>query len=47
MTVKTELLRDKHNPKVYNRVVAKHYDIVYDKRRVLPDFTTLPYGFRN
>ena len=47
ITVKTELCRDKHDPKVYNRVISKHYGVIYDKRRVLPDFTTLPYGFKS
>ena len=47
VTIKTELLRDKNEAIVFNRVVAKHYGVVYDKRRVLPDFSTLPFGFRN
>ena len=46
VTVKTELVRDKYKPKVFNRVVSKHYGVVYDKRIVLPDFTTFPFGFR-
>ena len=40
------LVRDKHEPKVCNRSVSKHYGVVYDKRKLLPDFTTLPYGFK-
>ena len=43
--VKTEIRRDKHDPKVYNSIISKHYGVIYDKRRVLPDLTTLPYGF--
>ena len=46
VTVKTEVRRDKYETKVFNRVIAKQYGVVYDKRKVLPDFTTLPYGFR-
>ena len=45
ITVKTEIRRDKHDPKVYNRIISKHYGVIYDKRRVLPDLATLPYGF--
>ena len=47
ITVKTELVRDKYKPKVFNRVISKHYGVVYDKRIVLPDFTTIPFGYRN
>ena len=47
ITVKTEIQRHKHeNPKVYTRQINKHYSVVYDKRRVLPDFNTLPIGYR-
>ena len=46
VTVKTELVRDKYKPKVFNRVISKHYGVVYDKRQVLPDFTSIPFGFR-
>ena len=35
VTVKTELVRDKYKPKVFNRVISKHYGVVYDKRKVL------------
>ena len=45
VTVKTELVRDKYKPGV-NRVISKHYGVVYDKRQVLPDFTSIPFGFR-
>ena len=47
ITIKTEIVRDKHEPKVINRSVSKHYGVVYDKRKILPDFTTLPFGFKN
>ena len=46
VTVKTELVRDKYKPKVFNRIISKHYGVVYDKRQVLPDFTSIPFGFR-
>ena len=46
VTVKTELVRDQYKPKVFNRVISKHYGVVYDKRKVLPDFTSIPFGFR-
>ena len=46
ITVKTELCRSKNNREVFNRVIAKHYGVVYDKRVVKPDFTTVPFGYR-
>ena len=33
VTVKTELVRDKYKPKVFNRVISKHYGVVYDKEK--------------
>ena len=45
ITVKTEISRDKHEQSVYNRVVEKHYGVVYDKRRILPDYTTVPVSY--
>ena len=45
-TVKTEIQRQKYqNPIVYTKLVKKSYSVVYDKRRVLHDLTTVPYGF--
>ena len=46
VTIRTEILRDKKSPKVYNREVQKHYGVVYDKRIVLDDLTTIPFGYR-
>jgi hypothetical protein len=45
-TVSTMILRDKYNPQIYNRKVSKKYGVVYDKRQVLPNLTTIPYGFQ-
>ena len=45
ITVKTEVRRSKTESVVYNTIVSKKYSVVYDKRRVLPDFTTKPYGY--
>ena len=46
VTIKTELVRDKYKAKVFNRIISKHYGVVYDKGQVLPDFTSIPFGFR-
>ena len=46
VTIRTEIVRDKKSPKVYNRVVHKHYGVVYDKRFVLDNLTTVPFGYR-
>ena len=46
VTVTTEICRHKYqNPMVYTRQVAKRYSVVYNKRIVLDDFTTVPYGY--
>ena len=46
VTVITEICRHKYeNPMVYTRQVAKKYNVVYNKRRVLDNFTTVPYGY--
>ena len=46
ITVKTELCRSKNDRQVFNRRIEKHYGVVYDKRIVKPDFTTIPFGYR-
>ena len=46
ITVKTEICRSKDNRAVFNKKIAKHYGVVYDKRVVRPDFTTVPFGYR-
>ena len=46
ITVKTEIWWSKNDRAVFNKKIAKHYGIVYDKRVVRPDFTTVPFGYR-
>ena len=46
VTVKCEIRRDKKNVKIVNKRVCKQYSVVYDKRVVQPDFSTVPYGYR-
>ena len=46
ITVKTEICRSKNDREVFNRKIAKQYGVVYDKRVVRPDFTTVPFGYR-
>ena len=47
ITVKTEIRRSKTAKiQVYNKEFEKHYGVVYDKRVVRPDFTTVPFGYR-
>lgn len=46
VTVKTELRRDKYEPKVITKVIEKRYGVVYNKRNVKDDLTTVPYGYK-
>ena len=46
VVVKTEIRRNKHSTKVYNQEIEKHYNVVYDKRRILPNLFTVPFGYR-
>lgn len=39
------IVRDKKRLHLKNKTVSKKVRVVYNKRRVLPDYTTLPYGF--
>jgi hypothetical protein len=40
-----KISRDSRKRKLLNRVETKQYQIVYTKRRVLPNLDTLPFGF--
>lgn len=42
--VQRSILRTKEH-KIVTRNTKKNYRVVYDKRRVLDDFTTVPYGY--
>lgn len=41
----SKICRDKHSAKIYNRSETKVYKLVYTKRVVQPNLTTLPYGY--
>ena len=45
VTIKTMILRDKLKANVYTFEMPKNYSVVYNKRIVMDDYTTLPYGF--
>jgi hypothetical protein len=45
VTVSTMISRNKYTPCVYNRQVKKCYGVVYDKRKVQKDLTTVPFGY--
>ena len=40
------ICRSKDDREVFNREIAKHYGVVYDKRVVRLDFTTVTFGYR-
>jgi hypothetical protein len=40
-----KMTRSKKTNEIVNVVQEKRYSVVYVKRRVLPDYTTLPYGY--
>ena len=45
ITVTTRILRDNKKCKVYSKKVSKTYGIVYDKRKVIENYQTIPFGF--
>jgi G:T-mismatch repair DNA endonuclease (very short patch repair protein) len=45
ITVKTMILRNKLQAIVYSKQVPKHYGVVYNKRIVLDNYETVPYGY--
>ena len=40
-----KITRDKYTQQIVNKKEVKRYKKVYTKRRILPDLTTLPYGY--
>ena len=45
VTLKTVIMRDKLTTIVYTRMMPKHYSILYNKRVVNDDFSTIPFGY--
>ena len=45
VTLKTVILRNKLTAIVYSTNMPKHYGVIYNKRVVMDDFTTVPYGY--
>ena len=45
MTVSETIKRDKKHFHLKNDTVTKKVEVVYNKCRVLSDYTTLPYGY--
>lgn len=44
-TQSTQIVRDKRRFTLKNRSAPKRFRIVYNKRRLFPDYSTLPYGY--
>ncbi len=45
LTQNNNIVRNKKQMTLHNRSFEKKFKVVYDKRVLLPDFTTIPYGF--
>ncbi|KAG1952108.1 extracellular sulfatase Sulf-2 [Pimephales promelas] len=45
MAYTENIVRNKKTLTLHNKSVAKRFKVVYNKRRLLPDFTTVPYGY--
>ena len=45
VTIKMMILRDKLKANIYTLEMPKSCGVVYNKRIVMDDYTTLPYGF--
>ncbi|KAL1252652.1 hypothetical protein QQF64_017345 [Cirrhinus molitorella] len=45
LTHSENIVRNKKTLTLHNKSVDKRYKVVYNKRRLLPDFNTLPYGY--
>ena len=45
LTNPTKICRDKYANVVFNRKEEKQYRVIYDKRTILKNLETLPYGY--
>ena len=45
VTLKTMIMQDKLSAIIYTRMMPKHYGIMYNKRVVNDDFSTIPFGY--
>ena len=45
VTLKTMIMCDKRTTIVYTRMMPKHYSVMYNKRVVNNDFSTIPFGY--
>ena len=45
-TVKTEIRREKYEAEVCTRKMSKNYGVCYDKRRVVNNYQTVPFGYK-